>query len=61
MYLLKDGIYEFNTDQIEDLTKSRGKDGLSGQLVGIFEIISFCLGVAICDIVHDVEAIFHFP
>ena len=25
----------------------------------IFEIIIFCFVVAICDIVHDVESIFH--
>ena len=25
----------------------------------IFEIIIFCFVVAICDLVHDVEAIFH--
>ena len=27
----------------------------------IFEIIIFCFGVAICDLVHDMEAIFHLP
>ena len=27
---------------------------------GIFEII-FCFVVAICDLVHDVETIFHLP
>ena len=26
----------------------------------IFEIIIFCCVVAICDLVHDVETIFHF-
>ena len=26
----------------------------------IFEIIIFCFVVAICDLVHDVETIFHF-
>ena len=27
----------------------------------IFEIIIFCFVVAICDLEHDVEAIFHIP
>ena len=27
----------------------------------IFEIIIFCFVVDICDLVHDVEAIFHPP
>ena len=31
----------------------------SGQFFGIFEIIIFCFVVAICDLVHDVETIFH--
>ena len=31
----------------------------SGQFFRIFEIIVFCFVVAICDLVHDVETIFH--
>ena len=27
----------------------------------IFEIINFCFVVYICDLVHDVDAIFHLP
>ena len=27
----------------------------------IFNIIIFCFAVAMCDLVHDVEAIFHIP
>ena len=35
--------------------------GFSGQFCRIFEIISFGFVVAICDLVHDVEAINHLP
>ena len=31
----------------------------SGQFFRNFEVIIFCFVVAICDIVHDVETIFH--
>ena len=34
-------------------------DDFSGQIFRIFEIIIFCFVVAICDLVHDVETIFH--
>ena len=34
-------------------------DDFSGQFFLIFEIIIFCFAVAICDLVHDVETIFH--
>ena len=37
------------------------EDGFSGQFFRIFEIIIFCFVVDICDLVHDVEAIFHLP
>ena len=41
--------------------KSRGatQDDFSGQFFRIFEIIIFCFVIAICDLVHDVETIFH--
>ena len=29
--------------------------------VRIFEIILFCFVVDICDLVHSMEAVFHFP
>ena len=32
---------------------------MSGQFFRIFEIIIFCFVVAICDLVHVVETIFH--
>ena len=35
------------------------QDDFSGQFFPIFAIISFCCVVAICDLVHDVETIFH--
>ena len=38
---------------------SRGDDDFSGQFFRIFEIIIFRCVVAICDLVHDVETIFH--
>ena len=34
-------------------------DDFSGQFFRIFEIINFCFFVAIFDLVHDVETIFH--
>ena len=34
-------------------------DDFSGQCFRIFEILIFCFVVAICDLVHDVETIFH--
>ena len=42
---------------------SRGTtyDGFSGQFFHNFEIIIFCFVVAIFDLVHDVETIFHLP
>ena len=36
-------------------------DGFSGQIFRIFEIKFFCFVVAICDLVHGVETIFHSP
>ena len=43
--------------------KSRGatSDDFSGQFFPIFEIILFCFVVAICDLVHAVEAMYDFP
>ena len=40
---------------------SRGAtlDDFIGQLFRIFEFIIFCFDVAICDLVHDVQIIFH--
>ena len=35
------------------------KDDFSGKFFRIFEIINFCFVVAICDIVYNVETIFH--
>ena len=42
-------------------SSSRGAtyDDFSGHFFRIFEIIMFCFVVAICDLVHDVETIFH--
>ena len=42
-------------------TETRGAtwEYVSGQFFRIFEIIIFCFVVAICDLVHDVETIFH--
>ena len=34
-------------------------DDFSGQFFRIFQIIIFCFVVSICDLVHDVETIFH--
>ena len=36
-----------------------GYDDFSGQIFRIFEIIMFCFVVAICELVHDMETIFH--
>ena len=35
--------------------------GFCGQFFRIFEIIIFCFVVDICDLVHNVEAIFYLP
>ena len=42
---------------------SRGAtyDDFSGQYFGIFGIIIFCSVVPICDLVHDVEAMYGLP
>ena len=40
-------------------TRGATQDDFSGHFFSIFEIISFCFVVAICDLVHDVETIFH--
>ena len=42
---------------------SRGAtlDDFSGQFLCIFEIIIFCFVVAICDLVHAVEAMYGLP
>ena len=42
-------------------SKARGAtyDDFRGQFFRIFEIIISCFVVAICDLVHDVETIFH--
>ena len=42
-------------------SKSRGEDDFSGNFFRIFEIIIFCLVVAIYDLVHDVEAMYCLP
>ena len=34
---------------------------ISGQFFHIFEIIIFCFVVAICDLVHAVEAMYGLP
>ena len=44
---------------IASLARGATWDDFSGQLFCIFEIIIFCFVVAICDLVHDVETIFH--
>ena len=36
-------------------------DDFSGQFFRIFEIIIFCFVVAICDLVHSVEAMYDLP
>ena len=40
---------------------SQGDDDFSGQFFRIFEIIIFCFAVAICDLVHAVEATHGLP
>ena len=40
-------------------TRGETYDDFSGQFFHIFEIIMLCFVVAICDLVHDVETIFH--
>ena len=42
-----------------DLARGATQDDFSGHFFRIFEIIIFCFDVAICDLVHDVETIFH--
>ena len=41
------------------ITRGATQDDFSAQFFRIFEIIIFCFVVAICDLVHDVETIFH--
>ena len=41
------------------LSRDATKDDFSDHFFCIFEIIIFCFAVAICDLVHDVETIFH--
>ena len=43
----------------EKNTRGATSDDFSGQFFCIFEIINFCCVVAICDLVQDVENIFH--
>ena len=45
--------------EIAIATRGATEDDFSGQFFRIFEIIIFCCLVAICDLVHDVETIFH--
>ena len=40
-------------------TRRATQDDFSGRYFRIFEIIIFCCVVAICDLVHEVETIFH--
>ena len=42
-------------------TRGATKDDFSGQVFRIFGIIIFCFVVAICGLVHAVEAIFGLP
>ena len=43
----------------ESLARGATLDDFSGQFFRVFEIIIFRFVVAICDLVHDVETIFH--
>ena len=42
-------------------TRGATKDDFCGQFFRIFEIIIFCFVVAICDLVHTVEAMYGLP
>ena len=44
-----------------DLDKGCNLSDFSGQFFHFFEIISFCFVVAICDLVHAVEATYGIP
>ena len=53
-------VYKLMTIEVgQFVVYSRGAkyDGFSGQFFRIFEIIIFCFVVAMCDIMHDVDAI----
>ena len=47
--------------QFDTIPYTRGatKNNFSGQFFRIFEIIIFCFVVSICDLMHDVETMFH--
>ena len=43
-------------------SRIKGTAGWFGdQFFRVFEVIIFCFVVAICDLVHDLEALFHIP
>ena len=46
---------------IRVITRSATLDDFSGHFFRIFEIIIFCFVVAICDLVHDMEATNDLP
>ena len=54
---------EFDAWHEAQLTHARGatQDDFSGKFFRIFEIIIFCLVVAICNIVHAVDTIYGLP
>ena len=56
------GSSEMSLRTFRGFCKSKGDNvgWFSGQFFRIFEIIIFCF-VAIFDLVHNVEAIFHLP
>ena len=43
----------------KSIPRGATQDDFSGQCFRTFDIIIFCFVVAICDLVHDVETIFH--
>ena len=43
------------------ITRGATSDDFSGHFFCIFEIIIFCFVVAICDLVHAVEAMYSLP
>ena len=53
-------IEKFYVKSLVNVATCISRDDFSGQFFVFLRLLFFCFVVAICDLVHDVETIFHF-
>ena len=55
------GVYVWRRQRLQIYARGATYDDFSGQFFRIFQIIIFCFVVAVCDLVHDVKAMYDLP